>query len=217
MRSFGPINSPALILSLFSLLGIGLVATEYQHTKATIAANERAALLRALEELVPAASFDNDLLNDTATARDPALGDGKSITVFIARKHGEPAAVILPVAAPDGYNGLIHLLIAVRADDSLAGVRVINHRETPGLGDFIEVEKSAWIKGFEGRSLNDPPEARWKVKRDSGDFDQFTGATITPRAVVKSVKNTLEFFRSHRAELFMAGHGEPGSARVLAK
>jgi electron transport complex protein RnfG len=217
MRIFGLIKSPALILSLFSLLGIGLVTTVYQHTKATIAANERAALLRALEELVPAANFDNDPLNETVTARDPALGDGKPITAFIARKHGEPTAIILPVTAPDGYNGAIQLLIAIRADESLAGVRVINHRETPGLGDLIEVKKSAWIEGFEGRSLLDPPEARWKVKREGGDFDQFTGATITPRAIVKSVKNTLEFFRSHRGKLFQAGPGGPEASRESAR
>ena len=104
--------------------------------------------------------------------------------------------------APDGYTGPITLLIAVRYDGDLAGVRVVTHRETPGLGDYIEIERTPWIRGFEGKSLDTPVAARWKVKKDGGDFDQVTGATITPRAVVKAVHQGLEFFATNRERLF---------------
>lgn len=110
--------------------------------------------------------------------------------------------MVLSPVAPDGYNGAIKLLVAVRTDGSLAGVRVVSHRETPGLGDPIDTDKSDWIFAFDGRSLDNPSEARWKVKRDGGDFDQFTGATITPRAVVKAVYQTLIFFERHKDRLF---------------
>lgn len=205
--------SAAAVLGLFAVIGIGLVALVHDGTEARIAANERAVLLRTLETLVPAASFDNDILADTVTARDSALGTGQAVTVYRARRHGQPVAAVLSPVAPDGYNGAIKLLVAIRADGTLAGggvlagVRVIGHRETPGLGDFIDADKSGWILGFDGRSLNDPPESRWKVKRDGGDFDQFTGATVTPRAVVKAVYTTLVFFERHKTRLFDAAPG----------
>jgi electron transport complex protein RnfG len=122
--------------------------------------------------------------------------------VYRARKYGWPVAVVLAPVAPDGYNGTIRLLVAIKMDGTLAGVRVIQHRETPGLGDAIEAERSDWILGFDGKSLNDPVQEKWKVKRDGGDFDQFTGATITPRAVVKAVNKALLYFRLHGHSLF---------------
>jgi electron transport complex protein RnfG len=207
MNSPRSVLSAAAVLGLFAVIGIGLVALVHDGTEARIAANERAVLLRTLKTLVPAASFDNDILADTVTARDSALGTGQAVTVYRARRHGQPVAAVLSPVAPDGYNGAIKLLVAIRADGTLAGVRVIGHRETPGLGDFIDADKSGWILGFDGRSLNDPPESRWKVKRDGGDFDQFTGATVTPRAVVKAVYTTLVFFERNKTRLFDAAPG----------
>jgi electron transport complex protein RnfG len=207
MNSPRSVLNAAAVLGLFAVIGIGLVALVHDGTEARIAANERAVLLRTLETLVPAASFDNDILADTITARLSALGTGQAVTVYRARRHGQPVAAVLSPVAPDGYNGAIKLLVAIQADGTLAGVRVIGHRETPGLGDFIDADKSGWILGFDGRSLNDPPESRWKVKRDGGDFDQFTGATITPRAVVKAVYTTLVFFERNKARLFDAAPG----------
>jgi electron transport complex protein RnfG len=197
----------AAVLGLFAVLGMGLVALVHNGTAERIAANERAVLLRTLETLVPAENFDNDILADTVTVRDFTLGTEQPVTVYRARRHGRPVAAVLSPVAPDGYNGAIRLLAAIRADGTLAGVRVIGHRETPGLGDFIDADKSGWILGFDGRSLNDPPESRWKVKRDGGDFDQFAGATITPRAVVKAVYKALVFFERHKARLFDAAPG----------
>lgn len=197
----------AAVLGLFSVLGLGLVALVHDRTKPQIAANERAVLLANLQALVPADSFDNDLPADTVAAADPALGTDQPVTVYRARKNGRPVAAVLSPVAPDGYNGAIRLLVAVRVDGTLAGVRVLAHRETPGLGDPIDLAKSGWLLDFDGRSLDDPPESRWAVKRDGGDFDQFTGATITPRAAVKAVYRTLVFFRSNRERLFEAAAG----------
>ncbi len=197
----------AAVLGLVALLGMGLVALIHDRTGERIAANERAVLLHTLETLVPARSFDNDLLADTITVDDATLDSRLAVTVYRARKLGKPVAAVLSPVAPDGYNGAIKLLVAIRADAVLAGVRAIGHRETPGLGDPIDIDKSDWMLGFDGRSLNDPPEPRWKVKRDGGDFDQFTGATVTPRAVVKAVYRTLAFFERNRARLFGEAEG----------
>lgn len=197
-----PIINAAAALGLFAVVGMGLVALVHDGTKERIDANEQAVLLRTLESLIPAEWFDNDILADTITANDPSLGTDKPVTVYRARKGGSPVAAVLSPVAPDGYNGAIKLLVAVHTDGSLAGVRVVSHRETPGLGDPIDTDKSDWIFAFDGRSLDNPSEARWKVKRDGGDFDQFTGATITPRAVVKAVYQTLIFFERHKDRLF---------------
>ncbi len=192
----------ALLLTLFAMLGTGLVAATYEATKDRIAANEREAMLDIVHALVPAKQIDNDLFHDTIQVSDPLLGDNQPHTAYRARKDGKPVAVVLTPIAPDGYGGPIKLLVAVRYDGRLAGVRVLSENETPGLGDNIEVDRSDWILQFAGLSLGKPPEAQWKVKKDGGVFDQFTGATITPRAVVKAIRNTLIYFKAHREQLF---------------
>ena len=193
----------ASILLLFAVLGTGLVAYTYDNTHSIIEANERAALLENLHALVPPERHDNDLVNDTVAVRDTnQLGTNEPVTVYRARKDGQPVAAILTPVAPDGYSGDIKLLVAINADGTLAGVRVTAHRETPGLGDGIEASRSDWILQFTGRSLADPGEKQWAVKKDGGAFDQFTGATITPRAVVKAVKKALIYFQHNRQTLF---------------
>ena len=129
-------------------------------------------------------------------------GDFLISTAYRARLQGEPVAVIFNSVAPDGYNGKIHLLVGVNIDASLAGVRVVKHAETPGLGDAIEIRKSPWIRGFDGKSLNNPDQAGWRVKRDGGEFDQLTGATITPRAIVAAVRNTLLYYQQNADMIF---------------
>ncbi len=202
----------ALLLAAFALVGAGLVATTYETTKERIVRNQREALLRELQALVPPQRYDNNLLQDTVRVKAPqALGTSQPVTVYRARKDGKPVAAILTPVAPDGYGGPISLLVAVGYDGVVAGVRVVSHQETPGLGDAIEEQRSNWILGFNGHSLGNPPPKQWKVKRDGGAFDQFAGATITPRAVVNAVHRTLEYFVSHRDELFAAPHHErPG-------
>ncbi|MBH3337826.1 electron transport complex subunit RsxG [Pseudomonas mendocina] len=191
----------ALVLGLFAIGTVGSVALLQQGTAERITNAEREAQVRALAEILPAGSYDNHLLNNRIELNAPELGHRSPQSAYLALKGEQPSALILPVTAPDGYSGAIHLLVGIFADGRLAGVRVLSHKETPGLGDKIELAKSDWILGFAGKSLSDPDEERWAVKKDRGDFDQFAGATITPRAVVKAVHGALRYFDTHRAQL----------------
>ena len=195
----------SLVLGLFAIATVGLVAVLQQATAGRIATSERAAQVRALSEILPPGSYDNQLLDHSIQLHDPLLLGSKSPQpAYIALKNGQPSAIILRATAPDGYSGAIQLLIGIQIDGRLAGVRVLNHRETPGLGDKIELAKSPWIHGFVGRSLQAPDEAGWAVKKARGQFDQFAGATITPRAVVKAVHKALQYFDAHKQQLFAA-------------
>ena len=165
-------------------------------------ANEKSHLLHSLQEIMPESLYDNDILKDTKAVTHELLGDEKPKTVYIARRQGTPIGAVITMLAPDGYNGPIKLLVGILTDGRIAGVRVIGHRETPGLGDKIEIARDPWIGKFEGRSLGDPPAGKWAVKYDGGVFDQFTGATITPRAVVAAVRRSLLYFAEHKEELF---------------
>ena len=158
--------------------------------------------MRKLHLLVPAESIDNDIILDNVLANDQERLGGTEIKVFLGRKAGTPVAAVFTPIVPDGYSGPIKLLVAVRKDGTLGGVRVVSHKETPGLGDKIEEQKSDWIYGFNNRSLTNPDISQWKVKRDGGEFDQFTGATVTPRSIVKGVKKTLLYFRDMGESLF---------------
>jgi electron transport complex protein RnfG len=181
-------------------------------TAKQIEASQQQAQMRTLAEILPADSYDNHLLDNRIEVRDPLLlGSKLAQNAYIALKDQQPSAVILQTTAPDGYSGTIRLLVGIRADGQLAGVRVLSHRETPGLGDRVELTKSNWILGFNGKSLSTPSEAGWAVRKDRGEFDQFAGATITPRAVVKAVHNALLYFDRHRAELLVASN--TGTAR----
>jgi len=201
--SYRPVLISAIFLFLFAVIGSGLVAFTFDSTAERIADNQRKALLKSLNELVPSNHYDNDIFADTLYAdSSELLGTDEPVPIYRARKNGWPVAAVLAAVAPDGYNGTIRLLVAVNLDGTLAGVRVVQHRETPGLGDAIEAERSDWILGFKGKSLTDPAKKGWKVKRDGGTFDQFTGATITPRAVVKAVHKALLYFQLHAHSLF---------------
>jgi electron transport complex protein RnfG len=185
-----------VILAAIAVVGTGLLAGTKELTDPVIRANLRADRLKQLNELIPHRRYDNELLRDTIEVQDAAhLGTGKPVTVYRARQQGRPVAVAFRAVAPDGYNGRIDLLVAIWRDGELAGVRVINHAETPGLGDQIETAKSDWITQFDGHALGDPPEDDWKVNKDGGAFDQMTGATITSRAVVKAVRRALTFYQ----------------------
>lgn len=206
----------ALILGLFALVGGGVVAAIYHTTKPRIDASERAYMLRSLHAVIPPKEHNNDLFHDMIQVRDPELlGSDTPLPVFRARYDGKPVALAIMTVAPDGYNGAIRLLVGIRVDGVLSGVRVVSQHETPGLGDAIEANHSDWILGFDGRSLHNPEPKGWHVQRDGGVFDQFTGATITPRAVVKAVYNALKFYAKNKDWLFTrpslgkpAAHGE---------
>lgn len=193
----------ALLLGLFAVVGTGMVAVTHHGTEERIIENERNYLLRTLNTLVPPQVYDNVLYEDAIEVTNKALlGSAKPLTIYRARKEGRPVAAILTVVAPDGYNGNIKMLVAIRHDGTIMGVRVVSHLETPGLGDGIDADKSDWINGFRGYSLNNPDELGWRVEKDGGIFDQFTGATITPRAVVKAVYNSLKYYQQHKEEIF---------------
>lgn len=205
-----------ILLFLFAVVGATMVAFTFDATEERIAANERALLLRSLNELIPHERHDNDLFADVIEVTDASLlGTDEPVPVYRARKNGRNVAAVLAPVAPDGYGGAIKLLVCVNLDGTLCGVRVVAHKETPGLGDAIEAERSDWILGFTGKSLTDPPEKQWRVERDGGVFDQFTGATITPRAVVKAVRKTLVYFRQYGAQLFRPAPVPEGAADGL--
>jgi electron transport complex protein RnfG len=199
------ISKNSLLLALFALATAGTLALTNLGTQDRIAAAERAAQQRALFEVIPVQEHDNDLLNDTIPVPESAwetLGANSDSKIHRARQQGKITALIVPATAHDGYSGDIRLIVGVKADGTVAGVRVLLHKETPGLGDKIELKKSQWILGFNGKSLEVPVIEQWKVKKDGGVFDQFAGATITPRAMVGQVKRVLEFVHANQQELF---------------
>lgn len=197
------INKNALILAVFALICTSFIAVTNTATKKSIAANKQKAVEKALFELVPKISHDNNMLSDAIQLEPRTLSNRKSRTAYFAFKEEQAYAVVLPATAPDGYGGEIQLIVGIYYDGRLAGVRnVPPHNETPGLGDAIESKKSDWILGFNGKSLNQPKAKAWKVKKDGGEFDQMTGATITPRAIVKAVHKTLIYFKANKQTLF---------------
>ena len=172
-----------------------------QITRERIARNERAWIKGRMDTLVPASLHDNDMLADYTTVVAPAVfGTSTPIGVYRARQADVPTAAVLLPVAPDGYGGPIELMVGIAADGTLLGVQVIAHHETPGLGDYFE--HSDWLNRFRGRSLTEPPERKWTVRKEGGEFDSFTGATETPKAIVKAVRLTLEYYNGHREQLF---------------
>lgn len=197
-----PILLSALVLSAFSVTGVALVAVTHHLMDGRIADNQRLAMQTKLESIIPSGGYDNDPLSDQIQVSARSFLGADTTRVYRVRQEGEPVALILDPVVPDGYAGPIQLLVSVMRDGTLGGVRVLFHHETPGLGDKIEERKSNWVLGFDGRSLSDPTPERWAVKRDGGDFDQFTGATITPRSIVNAVRNTLIYVREQGDTLY---------------
>ena len=184
-------------LGIVAMLAATALVVGNQLTHDAILKAEADDLAASLAQVLPAGGKDNDLLNDTVKV---GAGGTASVTVYRARKAGVVTGVVFQMAQR-GYAADIVVLMGVDMDGRLLGARVIKHAETPGLGDKIEIAKAKWILDFNGKSLSDPPPEKWGVKKDGGVFDQFAGATITPRAVVKAVKSGLEFFAAHREEI----------------
>lgn len=182
-------------LTLFVLISIILLLGVRYITAPAIEEAERENLLNTFSQVLPNEYYDNDPLQDTVQITDAAylklLGSSEAVTVYRAYKNNQPAGAIFSAVAPNGYTGNIYILIGVYPDGRISGVRIIKHRETPGLGDKVEISKSSWVLEFDGRKLRDDNDPRWAVKKDGGDFDQFTGATITPRAVIGAIRNAL--------------------------
>ena len=192
------------LLAVFAAVGSGLISGVYEQTKEPIAAAERAAEAKQLLEIFPRDSHDNELIDDgfAVDAEDPLLALRERGTGYRARRNNEVTGIILPATARDGYSGDIRLLVGIDRGGTVAGVRVLSHRETPGLGDKIELKKSDWVLSFDHKTLADPAPDRWAVIKDGGDFDAFTGATVTPRAVVAAVKSAMEYSQNNRSALF---------------
>ncbi|MDG1066354.1 MAG: electron transport complex subunit RsxG [Luminiphilus sp.] len=204
MKAAGAISRSALFLGIFAALAAALIAWTWNTTKADIERSVRAAEARQLLEIFPASTHNNSLIDDRFTLQPdtPLLELRRERSGYTVRRNDDVVGVILPATARDGYSGDIELLVGVTADGTVAGARVVSHKETPGLGDGIDIRKSPWILNFEGRSLISPAQPDWGVKKDGGAFDQFTGATVTPRAVVAAIRRTLEYQTLHRAQLF---------------
>ena len=205
-------SKTALTLIAFALVFTALLAYIFQVTKVPIEKSEAAARLALFRQIVPASMHNNDILKDTLSiAPNDLLGNTQPSIANRARINNAPAAIILEAIAHDGYSGDIKLLIAIKYDGEISGVRVLTHKETPGLGDYIDIAKEDWIKLFDAESLTKTSDGKlaeksaddkWKVKKDGGQFDYMAGATITPRAVVKAVHKALKYFDANKQALF---------------
>ena len=204
---FQSMGKNSLLLALFALITALILASTDRVTEDRIAESERLAAQKALFEIVPLALHNNDLLVDLQPIPEQywlALGLDNGGDVHIARLDDQPVAAIVPSITTDGYSGDIAMIVGINFDGTVAGVRVVDHKETPGLGDKVELRKSDWILSFNGKSLSNPEISKWNVKKDRGDFDQFTGATITPKAVIHQIAKTLEYFEKDRERLLSA-------------
>lgn len=202
----------AVILLVFFVIFTALLSGAYLWTRPAIAAAAAEEKIKLIDEVLPRSEYDNPLLEDRLTLPPtPELGLDENSTVFRARKAGSLSALVLEAVAPDGYAGKIRLLIAVDGEGRLFGVRAIQHKETPGLGDYIEPQKDKnkehpWIRQFDGKNPLNSEEREWKVKKDGGRFDSVAGATVTPRAVIKAVRKAALFVVDNRERLAAPGH-----------
>lgn len=190
------------LLSLFVVVSVGLLIGVNAFTQPKIAQAERLALLQTINQVMPTQRYNNNLIEDVLMVEAPDLLGSEQTRIYRARLDNQPAGLVIESVAPNGYSGNIYLLIGVLANGQISGVRVLSHRETPGLGDKIELRKDDWILSFDGRALTQDNAKTWAVKRDRGEFDQFTGATITPRAIVGAVRNTLDYVNQQGAQLY---------------
>ena len=201
--SFKKVSITASAMIIFSLVASAALSISYFLTKTPIEESDARAKRMFLNQVVPSNLYDNNLVKDTISVEpNPLIGNKKNIDIYRAKKNNQVIAVIIETIAPDGYSGEIKTLVGVDQKDKILGVRVITHKETPGLGDYIEVEKSHWIKNFNLKSLDEMGEKEWAVKKDGGDFDYVSGATITARAVVKSTYKSLLYVKENKKRLF---------------
>jgi Na+-translocating ferredoxin:NAD+ oxidoreductase subunit G len=195
----------AINLLFFTVIATTILAITFNLTEAQIAQSEQAAKLKLINQIASPSLYDNDLIGDAITLPPTRqLGTENNTTAYRGRLKGHPAVVVLESIAPDGYSGKINMIVAITYDGVISGVRVVTHKETPGLGDYIDITKNAWIKLFTSASHSRYQEGDWTVKKDGGQIDYMAGATITPRAVAKAVHLTLHYFEENRTNLFSA-------------
>ena len=191
------IRKNGAVLALFACASTGVVALTHYLTKEQISQQEQAQLLSVLNQVIPEDMHDNNLYQSCTLVNHPDLGTDDDMPVYLATKDGQPTALAIEAIAPDGYSGAIKIIVGVKQDGTILGTRVLNHQETPGLGDKIDLRITDWILSFSGKKVTPENDSQWKVRKDGGQFDQFTGATITPRAVVKAVKKSVQFVNDH--------------------
>jgi electron transport complex protein RnfG len=192
-----------LTLAVIAAVCTALVAATYRLTEDRIAANEKALLEQSLQPALGGLSFDGSVSESRIELQPPhdLPGNDRAI-IYRVYAEDRPAAALFAVTARDGFSGPIRILVGVKFDGRVSGVRILQHRETPGLGDKIEPARSNWVFQFDDRSVGDPVTTRWAIKNDGGDFDQLTGASVTPRAIIKAIRDTLLYFDAHRDEIF---------------
>ncbi|NOH72585.1 electron transport complex subunit RsxG [Vibrio pectenicida] len=195
------IRKNGAVLALFACASTGVVALTHYLTKEQISQQEQAQLLSVLNQVIPEDMHDNNLYQSCTLVNHPELGTDADMPVYLATKDGQPTALAIEAIAPDGYSGAIKIIVGVQQDGTILGTRVLNHQETPGLGDKIDLRITNWILSFSGKKVTPENDSQWKVRKDGGQFDQFTGATITPRAVVKAVKKSVQFVNDHGDEI----------------
>lgn len=194
----------ALNLLFFTVIGTAILAFTFNITYERIAQSEETAKLKLINQVAPQTLYDNDLVKDTVTLpASTQLGTEQETIAYRGRLKGQPSIIVVEAIAPDGYSGKIGMIVAINYNGSVSGVRVVTHKETPGLGDYIEHAKNSWISLFSGASHQRYHEDDWKVKKDGGQIDYMAGATITPRAVTKAVHKALHYFEENRANLFI--------------
>ncbi len=194
-----------MTLALIGAICTAMVATTYVLTHDRIAANERSWLEKSLEPALGGILFDGGVSDSMLVLQAPhGLPGSDDALIYRVYADARPLAALFAVTARDGYAGAIRILLGIEYDGTLTGVRILQHRETPGLGDRIESSRSDWVFQFDGRALGDPDVDAWAIKRDGGQFDQLSGASITPRAVMTAIRETLIYFEAHRDDIFSA-------------
>ena len=203
----------SVMMVVFTLGFTGVMASIYQATKEPIAASAELEKMKLIDEVLPRGDYDNELLKDYVDiGRPPELGLADPGRAYRARKAGQPVAVLLEAVAPDGYSGNVGLILAIRQDGRVIAVRVTEHKETPGLGDYIDIHKdkkndNPWVSQFNEKGFAQIPQAEWKVKKDGGRFAYHTGATISARAVTNAVGRAEKYFEANKDKLFAAQTG----------
>jgi Na+-translocating ferredoxin:NAD+ oxidoreductase subunit G len=196
------IRKNGLTLAIFACAATGLVALTSYFTHDEIEKQEQVQLLSILNQVIPKDAHDNQLYKSCTLVHLPNKNSDSAMPAYLATNHGVPSGIAIEAITHDGYNGDIKVIIGIDGQGIITGVRVLAHNETPGLGDKIDLRVTNWILNFTGKSVTVDNQASWLVKKDGGQFDQFTGATITPRAIVHIVKDTVQYVSTHQSEIF---------------
>jgi electron transport complex protein RnfG len=194
-----------LTLAVIAAICTALVALTFQATRERIAANEKALLEQSLQPALAGTFYDSGVSESRLVLPSPhGLPGNEPAVVYRVFAEGEPVAALFAVTARDGFSGPIRILVGIDVDGTVTGVRILRHRETPGLGDKIESVRSDWVFQFDGRSMGDPVATGWAIEVDGGEFDQLTGASVTPRAIIKAIRDTLNYFETHQDAIFLS-------------